>query len=69
MNARPSDVAALNEIARAQLHRALLLGILRAKGVRTKLLPDELVTKAVTEGRGLELVRHLTALKRDGGKP
>lgn len=69
MNARPSDVAALNEVARAQLHRALLLGILKAKGVRTQLLPDELVTKAVTEGRGLELVRHLAALKRDGGRP
>lgn len=67
MNARPSDVAALNELGRSKLHRALLLGILKAKGLGTA--PDELVTKAVTEGRGLELVRHLEALKRDGGRP
>lgn len=68
MNACPSDVAALNELGRAKLHRALLVGILKAKGVRTQLLPDELVTKAVDEGRTLELVRHLEALKRAGGQ-
>lgn len=49
--------------------RQILEGVLRAQGVRTQLLPDEMVTKAIEEGRGLELVRHLTALKRDGGRP
>lgn len=52
---------------RAQ-YRRILEGVLRAHGVRTKLLPEEQVTKAVTEGRGLELVRHLAALKKDGGR-
>lgn len=47
--------------------RRILEGVLRAQGVRTKLIPEEQLAKAVTEGRGLELVRHLAALKRDGG--
>lgn len=67
MNARPSDVAALNEVGRAKLHRALLMGILKAQGL-VGLASEELITQAIAEGRGLALVRHLEALKRDGGR-
>jgi len=47
--------------------RAQLEAVLRRNGVRTRLVPEQLVDRAVTEGRALELVRHLEALKRDGG--
>lgn len=30
-------------------------------------IPAPLMQRALTEGRGLELVRHLVALRRDGG--
>ncbi len=47
--------------------RAQLEAVLRRNGVRTRLVPEQLVDRAVNEGRALELVRHLEALKRDGG--
>ena len=47
--------------------RAVLERVLRRNGVRTRLVPEQLVERAVAEGCGLELVRHLEALKRDGG--
>jgi hypothetical protein len=59
----------MNETTKkAAEYRRILEGVLRAQQVRTKLVPDELTTKAIAEGRGLELVRHLAALKRDGGR-
>lgn len=58
----------MSEVERLTERRRVLEGILRAQGVRTKLIPEEQVSKAVTEGRELELVRHLVALKRDGGR-
>lgn len=67
MNARPSDLGHFTPEGREQ-YRRILEGVLRAQGVRTRLLPEEQVSKAVTEGRGLELVRHLQALKKDGGR-
>ncbi len=66
MNARPADLKDFTADGRTQLRR-ILEGVLRAQGVRTKLVPEELMTRAITEGRGLELVRHLVALRRDGG--
>ena len=63
----PADFADYTPEGREQL-RGVLERVLRRNGVRTRLVPEQLVERAVAEGRGLELVRHLEALKRDGGR-
>lgn len=63
----PADFRDFTEAGREQL-RKVLEGVLRRNGVRTRLVPEQLVDRAVNEGRALELVRHLEALKRDGGR-
>ena len=63
----PADFADFSPAGREQ-YRRILEGVLRRQGVRTRVLPEQLVERAVDEGRGLELVRHLEALKRDGGR-
>lgn len=63
----PADFADFAPAGREQL-RKVLEGVLRRNGVRTRLVPEQLVDRAVNEARGLELVRHLEALKRDGGR-
>lgn len=64
---RPADFADFTAAGREQ-YRRILEGVLRKQGVRTRVLPEQLVERAVDEGRGLELARHLEALKRDGGR-
>lgn len=49
-------------------YRAQLEAVLRKQGVRVEAVPAQLVERAVAEGRGVELVTHLEALKRDGGR-
>lgn len=68
MNARPADLKDFTLAGRSQLYRALLRGVLAAQGLDADAIPAPLMQRALTEGRGLELVRHLTALKRDGGE-
>jgi len=63
----PADFRDFTPAGREQL-RKVLEGVLRRNGVRTRLVPEQLVERAVDEGRGLELARHLEALKRDGGR-
>ena len=60
-----ADLKSFTPAGRDSLRR-ILEGVLRAQGVRTKLVPEELTHRALTEGRGLELVRHLAGLKREG---
>ena len=62
----PADFSDFTPAGREQL-RTVLEAVLRRNGVRTRLVPEQLVDRAVNEGRALELVRHLEALKRDGG--
>jgi len=54
-------------VGRNKLARLLLTTLIEQQGLKGLASP-ELVTRAIDEGRGLELVRHLTALKRDGGR-
>lgn len=62
----PADFRDFTPAGREQL-RTVLEAVLRRNGVRTRLVPEQLVERAVAEGRCLELVRHLEELKRDGG--
>ncbi len=55
-------------VGRNRLARLLLTTIIEQREL-AGLASEDLVTRAIDEGRGLELVRHLTALKRDGGAP
>lgn len=63
----PADFSNFTPEGREQLRR-VLERVLRKQGVRTRMVPEQLVERAINEGRGLELVRHLEALKRDGGR-
>lgn len=63
----PDDFRDFTPAGREQL-RAVLERVLREQGIRTRMVPEQLVERAINEGRGLELVRHLEALKRDGGR-
>lgn len=62
----PADFHEFTPEGREQL-RTVLERVLRSNGVRTRVVPEQLVERALREGRGLELVRHLDAVKRDGG--
>jgi len=63
----PADFADFTPEGREQ-YRRILEGVLRKQGVRVEAVPAQLVERAVAEGRGVELVTHLEALKRDGGR-
>ena len=63
----PADLKDFTATGRSQLYRALLKGVLEAQGFDVAAVPAPLMQRALTEGRGMELVRHLAGLKRDGG--
>lgn len=62
----PADLKDFTPPGREQLRR-ILQGVLETQRL-AQLASPELVTRAVEQGRGLELVRHLEALRKDGGR-
>jgi hypothetical protein len=63
----PADLKGFTPAGREQL-RSVLERVLRANQVRTRVVPEALLERALAEDRGLELVRHLDAVRKDGGR-